>query len=148
MTHQVLSYPNNVQLVRDWVDAHDGIIPLPAQAQSWIESNLPPSTEIFAHVGEIHAGEHAGLEWVPGFPHKHTVSMGWPASALTFMFYIDVPTEGGEILIGGSEPTDPYETIVPTEGMVIVIDADTYHGVKPVVSGLRRAIMVSTVQRP
>lgn len=79
--------------------------------------------------------------WLRGFPHIHQISVGWVPEAYTIITYLTAPEKGGEFAYGGLSPDDPYELIMPEEGLTVGCDAVTWHGVKQIHKGTRTALI-------
>jgi len=119
----------------------------PEPWKSWAESLLDPThttIEYFAGIGDPSSWLDDTGDWVFGFPHRHIDTMRWQ-EASTAMTYLEVPTAGGEFALGGLLEADPYELLVVTPGITVVVDHLTWHGVKPITAG-RRVVAICTGQ--
>ncbi len=109
----------------------------------YVRPHFPPGAKLHWEVASItEESEHDG-EWVEGYPHKHVETMGWEPGTMTVMLYLVAPEEGGELAIGSENRDDPFELIKIEPGFGVVIDSNTYHGVKPVTKGKRLALVIS-----
>jgi hypothetical protein len=82
-------------------------------------------------------------DWVKGYPHIHTESVNWPPKSTTVITYLTAPEEGGEFALGGLSKDDEYTLYPIYEGLTVVCDAVTWHGVKPVKKGTRIALITT-----
>ena len=57
--------------------------------------------------------------------------------------YLTVAASGGEFALGGHKKDDPYTLIKLEPGIAIMVDAITWHGVKPVLAGTRIALITT-----
>ena len=117
----------------------------PEAFRIWVREMLPGHcrNDIRYWVGVITPDSELDDGWVKGYPHTHVNSMSWPPDATTVMMYLIVPEAGGEFWLGGLDPADPYTSITVKPGLAIIVDAKTWHGVKPVISGTRMAIIAT-----
>jgi len=122
----------------------------PEPYRSWIEGHFPEDRQYIKYwTGKITPTSKLTEdgEWVDRYPHIHTESVGWDPSTVTMLFYLVAPESGGEIGVGGYDENDPYTFITVTPGLVVLMDATLWHGVKPVISGERVALVVSGFPR-
>ena len=140
-------YEGDLHVLAKWaVDRDTGEPPEPYR--SWVKALLPPG----------HIGYFAGMVtpstptvdgWAQGYPHAHVISVGWKdpcqISAIT---YVGIPEEGGEFGYGGLNKDDPYVLVPVKPGLTVFVDAATWHGVKPVLSGARVALVATTFPEP
>lgn len=139
-------YPGELQpLIRWAINRNAATITQepPEPFRTWIKAQMPPYAQhkIEYWVGLITSESRLDGDWVDGYPHTHVQSVGWHPSAITAMTYLVAPDLGGEIGVGGKKETDPYEFTLPTPGLTVIVDAETWHGVKPVISGTRVALI-------
>lgn len=110
---------------------------------SWAEQQYPAGYELTYYPTVIRVRDDLmTADWYPGYPHAHSQTMGWDASVVATLLYLEVPTSGGEIGVGGLNEDDPYTFITPAPGLVVKVDGQTWHGVKPVLEGQRTAIAI------
>ena len=119
--------------------------PPPEPYRSWVNTLMPEGhlETVKWWVGRNDENSPNDGEWIEGFPHIHVESVQWVPTVTTAITYIAVPEEGGEFALGGLSPDDPYTLIKPELGLTLVTDAITWHGVKPVKSGNRIALITS-----
>lgn len=135
-------YDGPIQPLIKWaVNREAGVLP-PDPFCSWVQKLLDrPVVEYW--VGVITPYSQLDGDWVDRYPHTHINSVGWPAETPTAMTYLVAPDLGGEIGVGGVNEDDPYQFIKPTRGLTVIVDAATWHGVKPVLAGTRIALISS-----
>lgn len=137
-------YDGDLDVLHEWVVTPYGfrsVEPDPAFV-AWATAKFPQGSIVRFLPTFMKPVPHSeGQEWYRGYPHKHSETMGWPKDILALMVYLRTPQQGGEICIGGANPDDPYTVYAPTPGMALMVDGDTWHGVKPVVTGIRTGIV-------
>ena len=137
-----LQYDGPLQPLIHWIMRQSGEAnELPTHFRNWVEAYFPAGYTFEYWQAGVVAGDGSD-DWVGGFPHVHNQTMGWGTDDMSMMVYVQAPNAGGQSAIGGTDPNDPYEILEITPGLAIVVDGDTYHGVKPVTSGLRLAIII------
>ena len=119
--------------------------PPPEPYNTWVKGLMPAGhlETVKWWVGRADENTPNDGEWIQGFPHIHVESVQWVPTVTTAITYVEVPEKGGEFALGGLSPDDPYTLIKPELGLTLVTDAITWHGVKPVISGNRIAIITS-----
>lgn len=80
-------------------------------------------------------------DWLHGFPHVHS----WPSGTITLVCYL-TECGGGNIAIGKDQSMiDSYE-FSPEPGKCVYIEAEEWHGVRPITSGKRLTVIVTGFQ--
>lgn len=77
-------------------------------------------------------------EWLHGFPHAHA----WPEDIITMICYLS-GSEGGEIEISRTEDMAESVSVQPAPGLCVFLNSKLWHGVRPVKSGERIAVIVT-----
>lgn len=148
---ETFEYPGELQPLIKWAvnrnQANNVQVP-PDPFPEWVAELMPEECrgEIHYWVGVVSPDSKLSdksSDWVDGYPHTHVNSVGWRPSATTVMLYLTVADDGGEIAIGGDNEDDEYTLIKPYPGMAVRVDAVTWHGVKPVKSGTRIALITT-----
>jgi len=148
---ETFEYPGELQPLIKWAvnrnQANHVQVP-PDPFPEWVAGLMPEECrgEIHYWVGVVSPDSKLSgksSDWVDGYPHTHVNSVGWRPSATTVMLYLTVADDGGEIAIGGDNEDDEYTLIQPYPGMAVRVDAVTWHGVKPVKSGTRIALITT-----
>ena len=127
-----------------WVE--DGMIGVPPEPfWSWLRNHMPPNcrARIEHKLGIITPNSPRNGEWVKGYPHIHSATMGWKPEVFTIITYLIVPESGGEFMMGGANVDDPYEVIKVKPGLSVGTDSVTWHGVLPVHEGRRVALITN-----
>lgn len=121
----------------------------PEPYPQWVKEVMPEGCkdDIRYWVGVITPESKLNGEWVDKYPHTHINSMGWDARDTTVILYLSVADVGGEFAIGGLNEADPYDLVTTTKGMGVVVDAATWHGVRPVKAGTRIALIATGFYR-
>jgi len=142
---ETYTYEGDLHKLRKWaVNRRNDEAP-PEPYRSWVRGLMPENCRgaIGYWVGVITPESSVLNGWVRGYPHAHVESVNWHPETTTAVTYLSVADSGGEFGIGGTSEDDPYEFINPVPGLTVLMDAVTWHGVKPVHAGTRMALITS-----
>lgn len=146
----ITEYKGDIHQLRKWAvnRSNQHLLPFaPEPYWSFVMDLLPPDARNgVAHWVGICTPEstlNLAGDWVKGYPHIHTQSVNWPEKSTTVITYLTAPEEGGEFALGGLSPDDEYTLYPVYEGMTVMCDAVTWHGVKPVKKGTRIALITT-----
>lgn len=141
---KIFHYTGELQPVIRWaVNRDSGMVDPPKDFCEGMQALMPECKRLEYWVGVITPDSKLDGDWVDGYPHTHVNSVGWPPETPTALTYAVAPDIGGELAVGGESPDDPYELIPVTPGLVVIVDAKTWHGVKPVEKGTRIAVITT-----